>query len=485
MSHNERSPQKMSRRRLLKLAAGAAAVGGGVALLGCNDGGENQPTETPQSVEAPEAESAPEGDINERAKALFKRTLIFNQEYSRWRKEGKPEEELQDNARELTKQKVNLVAERNGRKNSNLYLEGDRVLFTGRQFDLKDPTGFVLGTALADYEFQECFAQELEQSADILNPPGFQTLKDVTRLIWLSDNLELEIVDSAPFLKTSNLEELSWSLRALQEAGIKIPKKVQLGEDFQPENLPDDTMFVRMANCGYGYPTGYVKEHVGYFFSVHNPEIVDHYTQMVSEMLKTRNFDIVEPRLLTVDIAPLPKSLEDDFNEMLYGYIADGVKLRKRLRYAQTQGYQPEAEILAAKLDFVRQVLSNRDYSIEGKQQTLLSYQTNDVVKIEDYESPDKKGVFLREKASLKVDPNRPHVDNGDIVIILQGPTPVVDHDHMEAFDMFKVQKGEIIYGNFFVHPSDSGYISREWLGKKIQTSQEQTPITSSTKDSV
>jgi len=354
------------------------------------------------------------------------------------------------------------------------------IVIQDRAFDISNNSAdFVIGTALIDYLFQQQFADELRQEFQSFNYDR-QTLDDIDNLLWLKDNFEkIELGDLPPIARTANLEELAIGLKALQEAGLPIPKKARIGNfNYSDSNNPyegedEETIFLDV----WDYPTGEFRAEsaIAEFTIANNPQILEGYSQVVTAAFDQYEDQITEPMLLSSGDYGYLGDDASEFSSFFADYIFDGVSLRKRIAYVKATGHLAEAAILEVKASYVRQLLGGRDYSVDGGTKEIREYKIGDIIEIVDYEAPRDPGIYLRSGPVLEIDPNWPSVRDGSKVRLIGGPTVVLDHDYHEATTFWQVEEGSIVNQRLWLRDpqyDNDGDVSEEWFGPQIKIGQ-------------
>ena len=482
-NQSEREPKQRKLNPWL-VRGGAAVVLGTASAIGgiaCNDeGGTESPTPT-ATVQALEYYHDPDLPIAPNINLAVSTKLV--NDYYEMRGNFIPIEEIKEQALLVTLGKIEAIFFENQdlpfRYQDILRKDKKIIEIRGREFNLDRPTDFVIGVALADYLFQQYFEDEIRELDEFFDYDR-QTLDNIANLFWLKDNFEvIEMGDIPPIARTANLEELAIGLKTLQEAGLPIPKKAKIGvfhfsNGTNPyESIDKDTILLDI----WSYPTGEfrVGSSIAEFVIANNPQILERYSQIVTEVFNQHKDQIIDPRLLSsgdYDYVYGDDAIE--FSSFFADYIFDGVGLRKKIAYAKATGHEAEAAILGAKSGYLKQTFGGRDYSVDGKTKEIREYQVGDLIKIEDYEAPRRSGIFLRPEPVEEIDPNWPSIGDGSTLKLIGKPVILLNDDRLEATTMWQVQAGSVASGRVFI-PSEwksPGWVSEEWFGEKLLTDQ-------------
>ena len=84
---------------------------------------------------------------------------------------------------------------------------------------------------------------------------------------------------------------------------------------------------------------------------------------------------------------------------------------------------------------------------------------------IDDYARPDKPGIVLRQRPTLKIDLGWPYVNDGTLVQIIGGSELVPDDEKDQATRMWLIRRHGLGVSE------QPGWVSEEWFGPSLKLS--------------
>lgn len=473
----ERKEKRLTPQRVL--LAGTVTATSVILGIACKDSGEHkpsteqiEPTQITEQIERPSSNEA----STQTVKNLFNQTQELNENYFNQRKQLVSQDDLRKTAINLTISKVRaMLASSQFSDNAFIKNNGHVLIFSnGREFDLDEPTEFVIGTALVDYFFHDTFQDVLKDDIGfVFEKQRLQSYEGFNNIFWLVDNIQIEIGDIPPIARTESLERLAQGLKFLKETGMTLPKKAKIDyfglEDKNIyENVEGDTLLLQV----YSFSNGDFRTETSLtdYIIARNPDVLKNYQEKVSAAFSEQTSEITEPELISSSEYGYLYDDEGELPQVLADYIYDGVSFRKKIAYAATTGHIAETNILQAKYDYAREVFGAFETSVDGRKKNVIDYNLGDVIRMADYNIA-RPGIYLRETPTLEIDPNRPAIYNYSVVKIIQGPELYLDDINLEATRMWKIQTGNIVGGRIFIGDNErSGWVSEEWFGEQIQS---------------
>ena len=453
--------RQLPRRRFLERAAALGIGAAGLALVGCDDeGGHNFPIPT-----------VTEQELAQDVLALWNKSHDIAFRYER-RLKVSSQEEIRQSVKDLTIQKARLIE----REYIGLGLYGeppnarvenrdgrDIVLIRGQEFDVRHSSSdYFIGAALIDYLFEEKFADILK------DVPGFESNRQILlpsnmeEILWLQSHLvDVQLGDVSPITRTRDLATLARALKVFEAVGLPRPNKLKLDKSlFEKGGNPHhkfkdpDTILLDATKSG-GFDSA---RSIASFLATRKPNLVGDYLEVVSRAYKSQRQPIANGYFTPNGEEGFIKALED--------YMFDGVSFRKKIAYAETWGRLEAGKVmLQVPYAFLKHALGNREFSINFKVKLIMEYKIGDTVMIDDYARPDKPGIVLRQRPTLKIDPGWPYVNDGTLVQIIGGSELVPDDEKDQATRMWLIRRHGLGVSE------QPGWVSEEWFGPSLKLS--------------
>lgn len=339
----------------------------------------------------------------------------------------------------------------------------DLVTIDENRYDLMDPTSRTLAEAILSSDIST-------QRNDLVY--GSYITEDMQRIAQLKGRISFVDTNQVMNIDSSNFASLAPTLEGFEAHNISYPKRWAIApRGASPKyDQSTDTLYFNGSNP---------PESLATYLKVKDPDFYDAFVKTMI-VLPTPTGDTLG--LSSLEYADVQYSLSEDFTATLRAYLLYGQGFRNKIEYAAYKGDKLAENLLRAKYGVMKSFFGY-ETSQDGQSREVYQPQKGEIAQV--YEYGPKVGVWLKPTPRWDKDPRWDAVRDGEEVMVVDGPTPVVyefpsdgnpDWLYPQVMDYVKVQPGYMYKNKWQRVTNNNDKLEEGWMPVQYLAPQQNIP---------